>query len=70
MIRMFVSKIGDAIKKSPYNRRYIRKYMGDITENTLSNWCTGKTYPKAPDLFKLAKLLGVKVDDLYEEEDN
>jgi len=43
--------------------------MGGITENTLSNWCTGKTYPKVPELFKLAKLLEVKVDDLYEWED-
>lgn len=43
--------------------------MGGISENTLSNWCTGKTYPKAPDLFKLAKLLKVQVDDLYEESD-
>ncbi|MGE6380000.1 helix-turn-helix transcriptional regulator [Peribacillus sp. NPDC076916] len=66
---MIKSRIGDVIKKSPYNRRYIRSYMGDISDNTLSNWCTGKAYPKAPDLFKLAKLLGVKVDDLYEEDE-
>lgn len=66
---MIKSRIGEVIKQSPYNRSYIRKYMGDISENTLSNWCTGKTYPKAPDLFKLAELLEVKVDDLYEEVD-
>lgn len=66
---MIKSRIGEVIKNSPYNRSYIRRYMGGISENTLSNWCTGKTYPKAPDLFKLAKVLGVKVDDLYEESD-
>ncbi|PFP30104.1 transcriptional regulator [Bacillus sp. AFS073361] len=67
---MIISVIGDRIKESPYRREYISKHMG-VSRNTLSNWCTGKTYPTAPQLFKLAELLDVKVDDLYEvkEED-
>jgi putative transcriptional regulator len=62
---MIKSRIGEAIKKSPYKRDYIQKVMG-ISRNTLSNWCTGKTHPSAPELFKLSRLLGVSVEDLYE----
>ncbi|WP_231867544.1 helix-turn-helix transcriptional regulator [Bacillus badius] len=40
-----------------------------ISRNTLSNWCRGITHPPAPELFKLARLLEVKVDDLYEWEE-
>ena len=65
---MIISVIGDRIKESPYRREYISKHM-EVSRNTLSNWCTGKTYPTAPQLFKLATLLGVKVDDLYEVKD-
>lgn len=39
--------------------------MGGISANTLSNWCTGKNYPSIPQALKLAALLNVKVDDLY-----
>ncbi|WP_223592775.1 helix-turn-helix transcriptional regulator [Neobacillus bataviensis] len=61
---MIISVIGERIKESGYRRDHIQKHM-EVSRNTLSNWCTGKTYPTAPQLFKLAALLGVKVDDLY-----
>lgn len=63
------SKIGKVINDSPYKREYIKKHF-DKSRNTISNWCTGKSYPTVPELFELAALLGVKVDDLYEEEKN
>jgi len=62
---MFISKIGKIIKESPFKREYIQKEIG-ISRNTLSSWCNGKTHPNAPELFSLAKLLGKKVDELYE----
>ncbi|WP_431798935.1 helix-turn-helix transcriptional regulator [Halobacillus andaensis] len=65
---MIKSNIGKLIDQSPYKRDYIMKEM-NVSRNTLSNWCTGKTHPKAPELFKLAKLLSVKVDDLYKYEE-
>lgn len=68
VMNMLRSKIGVLIKQSPYKREFLQKEMG-ISRNTLSNWCTGKTHPTAPELFKLAKLLGVKVDKLYELEE-
>lgn len=57
--------IGHWIKQSNYTRPELLKIFG-ISNNTLSNWCTGKTYPSVPQLYKLASLLNVKVDDLYE----
>lgn len=59
------SRIGKIIDESPYKREYIRKCFNK-SRNTISNWCTGKSYPTVPELFDLAELLGVKVDDLYE----
>lgn len=61
---MVISVIGERIKQVGYRRDYVQEYMG-ISRNTLSNWCTGKTYPSIPQALKLAALLGVKVDDLY-----
>lgn len=61
------SNIGKLIDQSPYKREYIRQHF-DKSRNTISNWCTGKSYPSVPELFDLADLLGVKVDDLYEWE--
>lgn len=62
---MIKSNIGKLIDQSPYKREWLMKEL-KISRNTLSNWCTGKTYPKAPELFKLANLLNCKVDDLYD----
>ncbi|GIN38432.1 helix-turn-helix transcriptional regulator [Heyndrickxia oleronia] len=61
---MIINNLGSIIKDSPYKRPYIEKQMG-ISRNTLSNWCTGKTYPSIPQLLKLCHLLNVKVEDLY-----
>ena len=61
---MIISLIGSWIKQSKYSRQEICEIFG-ISQNTLSNWSTGKTYPSVPQLFKLAELLDVKVDDLY-----
>ncbi|MEK5173256.1 helix-turn-helix transcriptional regulator [Heyndrickxia sp. FSL W8-0496] len=69
---MIICFLGAWIKQSKYSRPEICKMFG-ISQNTLSNWCTGKTYPSIPQLLKLCKLLNVKVEDLYklrEEENN
>jgi putative transcriptional regulator len=62
---MYKSNIGWLIKKSPHSREYIMKELG-ISANTLSNWSTGKSIPSLDKAFKLADILEVKVDDLYE----
>lgn len=65
---MIKSKIGILMKQSPYKREYIQKYMG-VTSNTLSNWATGKSRPSIEDAFKLSRLLGKSVEDLFEYEE-
>jgi transcriptional regulator with XRE-family HTH domain len=40
------------------------------TSQQISNWINMRNYPTIDNEFKLAKLLGVKVDDLYEEDEN
>ena len=62
---MLICKVGEQIKKSPYSREYIKKQM-HVSANTLSNWSTGKSIPSVEHLFKLSRLLGVTVEDLYE----
>lgn len=59
------SNIGKIIDDSPYKRDYIRKHFNK-SRNTISSWCTGKSFPSVPEIFELANLLGVKVDQLYE----
>ncbi|MEK3887436.1 helix-turn-helix transcriptional regulator [Bacillus sp. FSL K6-3431] len=58
------SNIGKLLDESPFKREYIMKRF-DKHRNTVSNWCTGKSYPSVPEMFELAELLGCKVDDLY-----
>lgn len=68
---MVISFVGTWIKQSKYSRLELCEIFG-VSQNTLSNWSTGKTYPSVPQLLKLARLLNVKVEDLYklkEEED-
>ncbi|MFD2444190.1 helix-turn-helix domain-containing protein [Bacillus sp. CGMCC 1.16607] len=62
---MLKSRIGELLRVSKYRREYIIKEL-DISQNTLSNWVTGKTYPTIDKAFLLAELLEVKVDDFYE----
>jgi DNA-binding XRE family transcriptional regulator len=37
----------------------------DVKPQSVSSWVKGKAFPKGETMFKLAYLLGVKVDDLY-----
>ena len=62
---MLKSKIGMLLRTSKYRREFIQKEL-DISANTLSNWVSGKTYPTIDKAFKLAELLEVDVNDLYE----
>lgn len=62
------SRIGILLRTSKYRREYIQKEL-DISSNTLSNWCTGKTYPTVDKAFKLAELLDVDINELYERKE-
>jgi putative transcriptional regulator len=62
---MLKSYIGRLIDESPYKNEFVMKYMG-ISRNTLSNWRTGKAFPTIEKAFKLSRLLGVTIEDLFE----
>lgn len=64
-IKKLKSNIGELIDQSPYKREFFRKRYNK-TPNTISNWCTGKSQPTATELFDLAFILGVTVDELYD----
>ncbi|MEF7566298.1 helix-turn-helix transcriptional regulator [Bacillus infantis] len=65
---MLKSRIAILLRTSKYRREFVQKELG-ISANTLTNWCSGKTYPTIDKAFKLAELLEVKVEDLYENID-
>ncbi|UFT98077.1 helix-turn-helix domain-containing protein [Radiobacillus kanasensis] len=61
------SNIGELIDRKGYRKKFVAEEMA-ISQNQLSNWIKGRSYPPMDKAFKLARFLEVKVDDLYEEE--
>ena len=59
------SNIGKLIDQSKYKREYIRQHFGK-SRNTISNWCTGKSFPSIPECYLLAEILECEIGDLYE----
>lgn len=59
------SRIGELIEAAGYKKKYIAKEL-DISPTQLSNWISGRSSPTMEKAFKLAGILKVKVDDLYE----
>lgn len=66
---MLNSRIGYWIEKSGYKKKYIASVL-EVTPTQLSNWVSGRSYPTAEKLFRLAELLGCKVDDFYNNEED
>ncbi len=63
------SRIGELIDAAGYKKKYIAKEL-NVSPTQLSNWISGRSFPTVEKAFKLAKILGVKVDDLYERDEN
>lgn len=61
---MLIPQIEESIKESGLKKIYIAAQLG-ISRETLRNWCRGISYPSAPELFKLARILNKKIEDLY-----
>lgn len=66
---MLRSRIKGLIELSKYERAEIREIM-EVSETTLSNWCTGKSIPSLEKAFRLSRLLGVTLEDLYDWKDD
>ncbi|QBP06971.1 XRE family transcriptional regulator [Virgibacillus phage Mimir87] len=54
------------IAKSEMSKKEVAEKMA-VSQTVLSRWANGHSMPSVNNLFKLAKLLGCKVDDLYED---
>lgn len=59
-------RIGGLVKGSKYKRDYILEEVG-ISTNTLTSWVKGESYPRADQMYTLACLLEVRIEELYEE---
>lgn len=59
------SNIGKLIEERGYKKKYIAEKMG-VSQTQLSNWVNNRNYMPIDKAYKLADMLGCKVDDLYE----
>lgn len=62
------SRIGEWIDKRGLKNKFVAHELG-VTQEMVSKWRNDKSYPRVDKLFKLAKMLNVKVDDLYQEDE-
>lgn len=60
-------RIKELIVAKDLKQKDVAKELG-VSAQQLSNWVKGVSYPRFETAFKLAKLLGCKVDDLYKGE--
>lgn len=58
------SNINVWIAKSGMSKKEVAKRMG-VSQQVLSRWINNHSKPSLEKAFKLADLLGCKVDDLY-----
>lgn len=63
-----VPKIRERREEKGLKQKFVAKQC-TISQQMLSEYENGKTYPRANILFKIAKVIGCKVDDLYERVD-
>ncbi|MGG3799005.1 XRE family transcriptional regulator [Metabacillus fastidiosus] len=59
------SNIGDLIKKSGLRDDVIREVL-EVKQPQLRKIKLGESFPTVPKMFKLAKVLNCRVDDMYE----
>jgi putative transcriptional regulator len=59
------------IKEIRKSKGLVQKFVAEqmqMTPTQLSDWESGRKYPRIDKAFKLAKVLGVGIEDLYEVE--
>ncbi|WP_066317046.1 helix-turn-helix domain-containing protein [Bacillus sp. FJAT-29814] len=61
------SRIGELIDATGFKKKYIANLL-EISPTQLSNWIAGRSHPPMEKAFKLAEILNVTVDELYEKE--
>ncbi|HFJ9381264.1 helix-turn-helix transcriptional regulator [Bacillus paranthracis] len=58
------SNIGELLKSSGLKGKWVAQQL-NISQNQMSNYVTGKSYPPVDKAFELAKIFNCRVDDLY-----
>ena len=61
-----IPKIREQRKKKGLMQKFVAQECS-ISQQMLSEYENGKTYPRANILFNIAEVIGCKVDDLYEQ---
>jgi transcriptional regulator with XRE-family HTH domain len=64
---VIVPKIRDKREERGLKQKFVAQACG-VSQQMLSEYENGKTFPRANILFNIAKVIGCKVDDLYEEQ--
>lgn len=59
-------KINEQIELNGRKKKWVAQQLG-VSQEVLSRWINGRSMPSVNNLFKLAKILNCKVDDLYED---
>jgi putative transcriptional regulator len=70
LIREFVG-MKPLIKEIRLSKGLMQKFVAEqigISQQQLSDWEKSKAYPRIDRAYKLAKVLGVGVEELYKEE--
>lgn len=66
MVRALKLLINERIKQSGLKKSYIADELG-VMNNTVTRWCREESTIKLIDAIRLAKLLGIDLNDLWEE---
>jgi DNA-binding XRE family transcriptional regulator len=66
---MLKSKIKVRLAELEFKQQDLSGKLG-VTKQTMSLWANGKATPTLETVFKIAKLLDCKVDDLYYYKDH
>lgn len=67
MIIISYTKYKTLLTEKGVNSYTVSKITG-IHQSILSDWKTGRSFPKVEKLYILAKYFGVKIEDFIEEE--
>jgi transcriptional regulator with XRE-family HTH domain len=60
------NKISYLLKEKGLKQNHVAKKMG-VSEQTFSNWCRNITQPDLLQAYVLAKIIGVRIDELIED---
>jgi putative transcriptional regulator len=66
---MFTNKIAYWAQVKGFRHNFLAKEC-EVSIQTFSRWATNKTQPDLKQAANLARILGISLDELIEEEDN